>query len=522
MASLAVSLLFDPPAASAGTYVWTTTDANGNITAQSPAYSGGTFLNQGAKDPDIEDYAIYSDGTYGAGGGNTANYADDAPAEIACFGTITATFTWQPSYPGELPPSCAIVEQQCSAGAGCDGDGTGSYDDGLGDTGSVEEPGGNGFDGTLYTVKTSPGATFTVKCNPSADSGPAYADVWAEVSYSAAAFPVIVSLGGTTSDASNNQNILVGQGCTASLSGIPAALLNNTANPPTYQWSVSGSTFQSWSVSSDASHTTEIDGSGPLTNPTAHWYWDDVKGAKTVTCTATVTPPTGQGSSFSITATQNVNLAVPQTLESPTAGLVQINNHPPAVYGTNYALYLGGNSSQPWGIIFTTQVQTPALFASQSSGLWNMVQCVSPNFWTTVYQSWEVPDPANGSSGLDTRYPFYPGSGSSPSFPSGIAANNLIAQPYDAPGIGSLSNNIGRYRLQEGFKDYVMYLPPGSDTQWVPVWLIDWGWHADDTAPITNGQPDWSKASASSTDTAYLNSNAPTLLFPTWSSIIHG
>ena len=48
--------------------------------------------------------------------------------------------------------------------------------------------------------------------------------------------PVLLTLGGTTPDSSGNLNILVGQSCTASLTGIPSG----GGWSVTYQWSVSG------------------------------------------------------------------------------------------------------------------------------------------------------------------------------------------------------------------------------------------------------------------------------------------
>ena len=361
------------------------------------------------------------------------------------------------------------------------------------------------------------GATVTLTCTPEAKAA-GNNGTGVTVGYTASISPVFVIPGGAIQDSSGNYNILVGQGCTSSLTGIPSALLNNSANPPTYKWSVSGITFQNWTVTSSGNTSTAAvtNGLGPTTNATAHWYWDDNSASETITCTVIVTPPSGQGSAFPITATQNVSLAIPQTTESPTVGRVQINNHSPTGYGTNYALYVGGNASQPYGIIFTTQVLTPALFASTSSGIWNMVQGVAPNNWETPYQKLEQPDPNNGKSGLDTRYPFYPTSSSS--FPQGIPANNLIAQPYDGPGIPNLSNLITRYRTADNFQTFVMYLPPGSDTQWVPVWLVTWGWTADDTIPTF-----WSNWNdATNAGTVAVTGNSKTLIFPVWTIVITG
>ena len=59
----------------------------------------------------------------------------------------------------------------------------------------------------------------------------------------------ISTLGGTTPDSSGNQHILVGQQCTGTVNGIPAALQPYA----TYKWSVSGTwTFQDWEPTTPA------------------------------------------------------------------------------------------------------------------------------------------------------------------------------------------------------------------------------------------------------------------------------
>ena len=55
--------------------------------------------------------------------------------------------------------------------------------------------------------------------------------------YTSSVSPVTMSLAGATDDGSGGLEILVGQQCTASLTGIPDALKNNTLNPPVYHWS---------------------------------------------------------------------------------------------------------------------------------------------------------------------------------------------------------------------------------------------------------------------------------------------
>ena len=124
---------------------------------------------------------------------------------------------------------------------------------------------------TSYVVSPvrSPGATAT------GTSG--YGGV--TVSYTATLTPVTISLTGTTLDASGNANILVGQGCSANITGLPGG----TGWKTVYNWSVSGTTFQSWNGDSGTVPVAAVLGPGVTNQATAHWFWADSQGMKTVT-----------------------------------------------------------------------------------------------------------------------------------------------------------------------------------------------------------------------------------------------
>ena len=384
---------------------------------------------------------------------------------------------------------------------------TGTIATGLGHHGDA----GGAAPDTVYTAKISPGQSFSVSpaCSPSlsltsiASSGIS----GGSLKYTAIAYPVTLSLLGTILDSLGHQSILVGQGCTASLNTPPFS----TAQQSNWNWSVDGNTFQNWNAS--ASSASLSPGLGVTTNSTAHWYWSDITGYYNVNCTATVTPPAGQGLPFQVSATQKVHLYVPQTTEAITVGRVQINNIDQVDYGTDFALYAGGNGNQNYGIILTTKVNTPPLF---SPGIWDIVQLDTPGTWTTQLGQSEQPSPVNGMQGLDNRYPFYPSS--TPPYITGIPANNLLAQPYDSPGLAHLSNNIIRYRVSDIYASYVMFLPPGSDTQWVPVWLIGWYWNADDSIPGAYWAL-WNNANDAGIVRASIS--ASTTTHPLWNMLLH-
>ena len=307
----------------------------------------------------------------------------------------------------------------------------------------------------------------------------------AYVGYTATVFPVAVkiNLTGTTTDANGNPNILVGQGCTASL-----AATGCTIN--SYQWSVSGTTFQIWAVAEGldskgnpvTSSTTFTPGMGPTSNSTAHWYWSDAANSETVTCIASVTP-TGQNP-LSLTVTKTVNLQAPAINVTPAVGRVQINNLSNAYSSDGsylYSLYDGASANSSRGINWSVQVNTPALFTSQGASLWNFVQTVTPSFSRTPDGGKPQPSVVNGESGLDATYPYDPAPFSG-QFPGGHSADNLLWKMGDSPGF-PVGDAYSNYQVTDNFSTYVMYRPPGSDTQWVPLWSIGWYWTANVTRP---------------------------------------
>jgi hypothetical protein len=116
--------------------------------------------------------------------------------------------------------------------------------------------------------------------------------------YTATVYPVTINLAGATPDGSGNYRIIIGQSCLPTLVGIIPA--GYTAS--NIQWTVEGQTVQKhdWNVSADGSSATFAGPSNTfsfvqadLNAPSRIWYWDDTAGIKKVSCTATVTPPSG-------------------------------------------------------------------------------------------------------------------------------------------------------------------------------------------------------------------------------------
>ncbi len=434
---------------------------------------------------------------YGTGGG--------AEVDGSVSGTITATLTWIPATGKTLqsdpPPTQLNIVEYGDAWFDSDWGGPqmpdpsdGVADDGLGDAPVYT----NGYGSLMATSqgyhvvqKDASSGTVTVTCSPSASNPPSswlpypnypgyhYWD-WTQglcvVSFTV--YPVTMDLAGTTPDSSGNLNILVGQGCTASLSGIPADLLPYT----TYAWSVSdpSGTFQSWNGGGTTSPVVAILGLGPTNQPTAHWFWTDTAGLKTVTCKATVTPPNGQGSPFTLTVTEQVELQTPTYTANNLGGLGYIVQPPltadyrlealptPSMINHNY------QEGSSWRVVMS--IPTPF----NSSGLYGYAQIIKPGEYYTGNDGTENPVSSdNGQQGLDTLFPY---------LGDIYSADNTTSNDGDSPYVrfGTDENSadaVAAVRLADVFQTYLMFKPspgpggPADDAQWVP--LAESDWHTD-------------------------------------------
>jgi len=330
---------------------------------------------------------------------------------------------------------------------------------------------------------------------------------YAYVTYTASVSPVFVNPSGAIKDSSGNYNILVGQGCTASLSGIPAGCTVSN-----YQWSASGTTFQDWEPTTPQIGTTPansqasyfVGGSGPLTNSTAHWYWNDPNQAtETISCTATVTPPAGQGAAFPITVTQKVSVQLPTWTATGTGGYMQVNTKAPN--DPNYELWAGPTpsmlaSGQHSGMGWRASVHTPTAPSFGTSSL-ELMQLVTPNeSWiqnTVPPQSQSAPD--NNVTQLDGSCP-YPG-----------AVSTELAQALlqgDTPYISLTAGDVQTRTSatdKDAFIDYLLYLPPVPATtdshypacRWVALAQFAWSINGSATTPSTGKWSDYVKQNGS-------------------------
>ena len=327
----------------------------------------------------------------------------------------------------------------------------------------------------------------------------------------------------------------MGQHCTASLSGIPSALLNNTANPPIYQWGVTGTTFQTWSADTppfpitvgtvqigitgaNPDATYEVDGPGPLTNPTAGWYWNDLaKGngnstQETVSCTATVTPPTGQGAAFTVTATTPITVWTPVWTGTGEGASVVVNNkyQPP-----DFWLYAGPGPQDFLfhGITWRASLAPPPApvgFGTGSLAIVQIITGIDAGFTSNTTPAISFPGPFNGQTGLDHVWPY----GWTNSTPN---TGGTTYESGDSPGI-KVTNAISAHD-NDSFVDYLMYCPPSS-AQYVPVAKYIWSANMGASLLATGNWINFTGTAGTVTDAQRTGSFLPSNEFPSWTQIV--
>ena len=496
-------------------------------------YSGGTVTSTGGPYPvgfrSNDDQYNSNNQTYGEGDVAYSPPGSGAGPNVTCSGEITATCTWKPTAANEPPPDSVIVEEDGDAWYGTYPDYSGTCDDGLGDLPVYGSSSGSSS-GTRYTVKSNPGASFTLTCSPSSTATTtqdgAYAS--ASVSYKATISPVYVTLQGTTKDTGGSDNILIGQGCVGTLSAGPATLSD-------FHWDPGGDTFDKFVVAPDLStgHVVLLFGD-TWGKPSPLWHYSKDSDGNTTTVKCSATASINGTVIGTVQGQRDLQVWAPYYAFKNLTGPVTVAN-----IGA-MALYAGGPPTilpsgdvtwSPPGMKNGGRVGTPALFmtslTNSGTGRWQFVQLATIGRWeyqTTSGNTAVYPDEHNGVCGLDNFYP-YPGSAGTyaPPFPADSDQSpGLTASPTywmaDSP-LHQLLDMFTRVRVDESFDDYMMYVPPddGLGSEWVPLHLFKWKWQADITQAGSGWAAGWTSTPPMSVSAL---SSTRCTTHPLWQSLL--
>lgn len=402
---------------------------------------------------------------------------------------ITATLSWvdENGDPAPHPPKVVIVEESASLGWSADGNemlAFGSASNGVGSgyqeysTPPIWYAGGSSGP-PRFTVKDGSSGTITCTATLSgsvnasgSDPNLSRAITYTGGGYSVKPHNVILSLGGVTRDADGNDNVLVGQGVTGSLSAGAATLTD-------HNWSVPGDTFASFDIGPDQSWGRARDvRDDEYGKPNPHWYWRKEEDSPvTVSCTARAT--INGHNVGTVTAEREVTILAPYYGFGPNAGPI---SYSPGQ--TNVHAGAPDFNVVP-GMKFTGAVGTPALFRNAGAGEWTFTQlCNLSRLWFVWYLGALVPRAENteGAFWLDAEFT-YPGI----TYPANSTAGDPTPQnDDDSPQHTFTSYQEVQFAINDLFKMYMMYRPPdsGGGSQWVPLHKFEWGWTADGSRQV--------------------------------------
>lgn len=463
ISALLSTCLLAAPAAHAGYY-------------SAPTYSGGTA--SGDFEGDDYDY----DGTYWYGGQAISIVSSAA----ICTGQITAHYVWVPTSSYDPPPQYVIVHQICDVYAEADGSTpSADADNGLGGT-PTPAAGTDVFDDPVqlyWTTSTlngdkwsvhAGGSTVDITCTPDVEGapgggGPTYdgaaeADVWYHCDLTAVQIGVS-NAGIQNTDDDGHAACLIGQKMVAGLNGGSAGGFSG------YSWTVSGGLPFASYVPTRSSAAVTWCASSNWSSAAPWWYYSqgaiDNSGISTVDVSATALDPNGN-SIGTVTATKDVEVWSPQwTTTKGFNGCYWDDANMTHIF-TGIADSHGSNDVGAW---LNTNVWTNGPFSNSAYGGGSQIFIQLINATDDVESTFgNIGLSTGGNWWLDNKIPYATAS-------VGYSETDHVGagQMTDAPGQGA-DNGIWYIKLDDYFKDYVLYLPPGDSDKVMPVPIIQYGW----------------------------------------------
>jgi hypothetical protein len=147
-----------------------------------------------------------------------------------------------------------------------------------------------------------------------------------------------------------------------------------------------------------------------------------------------------------------------------------------AVYYKDFTLYAGPLSDwfnpldgtsrgMNWDVRFTDNTKNPC---GANTGTFEVVQLVTPfRTYTSRLDNTFYDNHWNSKQGLDTSYPY-----------GGYQCGAPYYNCGDSPVMGT-PITYSHAAMADSFEDYLMYLPPGSKSQYVPIGYFYWKIYAD-------------------------------------------
>lgn len=387
---------------------------------------------------------------------------------VHVHGGIAVTFTWHGDDAGDVAPPCAIIREDSAASWG----GTsGSASDDLGDSPSGGTY-GQSVGGHLYWIKTGAGSSFTVHEYPEAQAtcttpGPGQPpNASAGITFSVTASPLRLSLSGTIHHTDEDlDECLIGQAISAAPTvDSDGKMFSDSWDYSSCTWTIAGSIFKSWGYASDYSSGGPVSlSSGDYTAKVPGWCWNNAAtlGSKSVTGAMTITI---DGHNFSVSLERDA------TVVRPT-GYDLTGTHGGVFYDL-YTIATGDGDTEA-GMDFTAWCNCPSPFlATEGNGHWMFLQLTDLEI-EVLFPAASPYELHLDGYWLDDSVAYdevLPG-GLHPCGVDNVAGGGDASDSPDVPLLSGTSYTIG-----SSWQMYLMFLPPGSGSQWVPLRRLDWTW----------------------------------------------
>lgn len=261
-----------------------------------------------------------------------------------------------------------------------------------------------------------------------------------------------------------NRNVLPGQKMIlrADVQGLPEGAT------PSYVWkTLPGKVFEDWTADQDRATLTEIY-SDDLDQQNINFYWADTGDGRKVQVSVTVNAKTADAE-----ATFNTNLPT-SILRVTQLGASRINTA-----GDTLGLYgvpaINPDGDPNPGIEWVGAVSTPTDF---TGGRFNFVQLAKSNYRKVGTDGEVHHGYLDGILRLDTTYPYEPRPYTShPGTAGSYLASGVGHSESDSPSM-PLGADEQTYNVRLDFKTYLMFLPPGEDSRYVPLRMFTWAYGA--------------------------------------------
>lgn len=289
----------------------------------------------------------------------------------------------------------------------------------------------------------------------------------------------------TINSKNKNDNLLPGQ-------QVQLHLLNGSM-ASNVQWTIPDKSFKDWTANEQTAKLTQLEASD-LNQQDVEFYWAD-SGSKDVSINFS-------WNGTPITLHKKLKCLKPVSKMSATVvGTISINST-----STFAGLYGKGDSN---GMSYTGNVSLPSDYTGDTNGGgWNWVQTVRSTIYIRFTSGRNGVGTLNNQTVLDTDYPYapYPLPTHYP-----LMSSNTDGDHPDTP----LDNDMSRVFRFDDFQTYLMFLPPGGNSRYVPLQSANWYWY-ESLKKINSKTNKWSFTSKDAD--AYTPQDTP--VHPVWNNNI--